>query len=166
LKLSKKTITFFEFGGQFKILGPGVHLIKEPMIFKGNVRLDSFYIEIGPEKWVTVPEGYDGISVNRGSIRVLEGGRQHHLTHVGDMFSKMVPKTLQSDRIASDVPGYVNKQSLGDQIRTADYNDQTEYLHTVTADGSAVILDSMIFWFIVDTELAAKTAMKILDIGA
>jgi hypothetical protein len=46
-------------------------LIKEPMIFKGNIRLDSFYIKIGPEKWVTVPEGYDGISVNRGSIRIL-----------------------------------------------------------------------------------------------
>jgi hypothetical protein len=64
------------------------------MIFHGNVRLDSFYIHIGPEKWVTVPDGYDGISVNRGSIRILKGGKQHHLTHVGDMFSKMVPKTL------------------------------------------------------------------------
>lgn len=79
----------------------------------------------------------------------------------------MVPKTLQSDRIASDVPGYVHKQEEGGhQVRTDNYTDQTEYLHTVTADGSAVILDAMVFWFIVDTEMAAKTAMKILDIGA
>ncbi len=43
----------------------------EPMRFVQNVTLDSFYIHIGPEKWVTVPDGYDGIAVNRGMIRVL-----------------------------------------------------------------------------------------------
>lgn len=112
-EVEQGTIAYFEFGGQFKIFGPGIHLIREPMTFRGNVRLDNFYIEIGPEKWITVPEGYDGISVNRGSLRILEGGKQHHLTHIGDMFSKMVPKTLQSDRIASDVPGYVQKQLTG-----------------------------------------------------
>lgn len=29
-----------------------------------------------------MPDGYDGISINRGKIRVLEGGKQHHLSHV------------------------------------------------------------------------------------
>jgi hypothetical protein len=52
------------------------------MIFKKNVSLDSFYIEIGPEKWVTIPTGYDGISINRGQVNILEGGKQHHLSHV------------------------------------------------------------------------------------
>lgn len=53
-------------GGQNIILGPGIHCITEPMVFKKIVNLDSFYIEIGPEKWITVPSGYDGISINRG----------------------------------------------------------------------------------------------------
>lgn len=57
------------------MLGPGIHKIKEPMVFKQIVELDSFYIEIGPEKWVTVPDGYDGIAVNRGKIKVLKGGK-------------------------------------------------------------------------------------------
>jgi len=46
-------------------------LITEPLTFMKTVSLDAFYIEIGPEKWVTVPEGYDGIAINRGKIRVL-----------------------------------------------------------------------------------------------
>jgi hypothetical protein len=69
-------------GGQNIILGPGIHCITEPMLFKKVVKLDSFYIEIGPEKWVTVPTGYDGISINRGQVKILEGGKQHHLPHV------------------------------------------------------------------------------------
>lgn len=95
----------FELGGQNVILGPGIHLITDPMTFKSLIKLDSFYIEIGPEKWVTVPDGYEGISVNRGKLKVLAGGKQHHLRHVGDMFVKMVPLTLQSDRVPSDIPG-------------------------------------------------------------
>ena len=67
------------------MLGPGIHKIRQPMVFKQIVDLDSFYIEIGPEKWVTVPDGYDGIAVNRGKIKVLKGGKQHHLSHAGEV---------------------------------------------------------------------------------
>jgi hypothetical protein len=63
-------------------LPPGIHLIRDPLIFVNNISLDSFFIKIGPERWVTVPDGYDGICVNRGKIRILEGGKQHHLSHV------------------------------------------------------------------------------------
>ena len=45
------------------------------MIYMSTISLESFYIKIGPERWVTVPEGYDGIAVCRGEIRVLEGGK-------------------------------------------------------------------------------------------
>ena len=62
-------------GGSNIILGPGVHLITDPMIFIKNVDLNSFYIDIGPEKWVTVPDGYDGISINRGKLQILCGGK-------------------------------------------------------------------------------------------
>lgn len=62
-------------GGNNIILGPGIHKICDPMTFIKIVNLNSFYIEIGPEKWydsilniirITVPTGYDGISLNRG----------------------------------------------------------------------------------------------------
>ena len=33
------------------ILGPGIHKICDPMTFIKIVNLNSFYIEIGPEKW-------------------------------------------------------------------------------------------------------------------
>jgi hypothetical protein len=39
--------------------------------FKNLINLDAFYIEIGPEKWVTVPDGYDGVSIDRGNLKVL-----------------------------------------------------------------------------------------------
>jgi len=32
----------------------------------------------------------------------------------------------------------------------------------VTAEGSQILLDAMMFWRIVDSDLAAKTAMEIL----
>ncbi len=88
-------------------MGPGIHLITESLAFLKKVSLDSFYIEIGPEKWVTVPDGYDGISVNRGSLRILDGGHQHHLSHVSDNFVKMIPKTLLTDRVPTDIPSYI-----------------------------------------------------------
>lgn len=66
VKVTQGTIAHFDSGGQNIILGPGIHMITEPMVFIKTVNLDSFYIEIGPEKWVTVPSGYDGISINRG----------------------------------------------------------------------------------------------------
>ncbi len=45
------------------------------MKFIGKVSLSAFYITIGPENWVTIPEGYEGISINNGLIRLLEGGK-------------------------------------------------------------------------------------------
>lgn len=39
------------------------------------MNLESFFINAGPEKWITIPTGYDGISLNRGSIKILEGGK-------------------------------------------------------------------------------------------
>jgi len=57
-----------ECSGQNIILPPGIHKITDPLIFVNTISLDSFFIQIGPEKWVTVPEGYDGISINRGKI--------------------------------------------------------------------------------------------------
>jgi hypothetical protein len=50
-------------------------LIRDPLIYISTISLDSFFIKIGPERWVTVPDGYDGISVNRGKIRILQGGK-------------------------------------------------------------------------------------------
>ena len=38
-------------GGNNIILGPGIHKITDPMTFIKIVNLNSFYIEIGPEKW-------------------------------------------------------------------------------------------------------------------
>ena len=72
----------FECSGQNIILPPGIHKITEPLIFKKLISLDSFYIQIGTERWITVPNGYEGISVDRGIIKILEGGKQHHLEHV------------------------------------------------------------------------------------
>ena len=56
----------FECSGQNIILPPGIHKITDPLIFLDIIDLDSFYIKIGQERWITVPNGYDGISVNRG----------------------------------------------------------------------------------------------------
>lgn len=53
-------------GGNNIILGPGIHLVRDPMRFIKIVSLNSFFIEIGPENWVTVPTGYEGISIDRG----------------------------------------------------------------------------------------------------
>jgi len=55
-------------------LPPGIHKITDPLIDLNTINLDAFYIKIGPERWVTVPDGYDGISINRGKIKVLPGG--------------------------------------------------------------------------------------------
>ena len=40
--------------------------------------------------------------------------------------------------------------------------DPTQYLQTTTIEGAFVSLDVMVFWNIVDTAKAAKTAMEIL----
>lgn len=81
-RVNQGEIMSFECSGQNIILPPGIHRITDPMIFMHTISLDSFFIEIGPERWVTVPDGYDGVSVDRGRIRILEGGKQHHLQHV------------------------------------------------------------------------------------
>lgn len=59
----------------------------------------------------------------------------------------MVPKTLQTDRVATDIPGYVSrleKGELANEARVAD--DPSEYLLTTTAEGATVNLDVMVFW--------------------
>ena len=38
-------------GGSNIILGAGIHVITDPMVFIKNVSLDSVCIDIGPEKW-------------------------------------------------------------------------------------------------------------------
>jgi len=38
------------------------------------------------------------------------------------------------------------------------------FLHTTTAEGTAVVLEAMVFWKIVDTLTAARNAMEILVI--
>jgi hypothetical protein len=43
-------IGLFEYQGQFIILGPGLHLVRDPVNFVKMVRLDKFYIKVGPEK--------------------------------------------------------------------------------------------------------------------
>lgn len=80
------------------------------------------------------------------------------------MFVKMVPKTILTDKIVTDVPGYVNKIGKGDKNKNKkiDIFDQTEFLKTTTAEGSSVILEAMIFWTIIDTFKAATKAMEIL----
>ncbi len=45
------------------------------MVFGKMISLDSFFIQIGPERWVTVPNGYEGITLNRGIVNILEGGK-------------------------------------------------------------------------------------------
>ncbi len=52
-------------------------------------------------------KGYDGISINRGKLKILAGGKQHHLCHVSDKFVKIVPKTLLTDRVPTDIPTYL-----------------------------------------------------------
>ena len=63
-------------------MAPGIHLIRDPFIFLKRISLDQFFIEIGPERWIIVPDGYDGIALNRGKITILGGGKQYHLPHV------------------------------------------------------------------------------------
>jgi len=77
----------------------------------------------------------------------------------------MVPKTLLTDRLATDIVSYVNAESNSKSNNKKDFTDPTYYLHTTTAEGSHVTLDAMIFWRIVDTEKAAKNAMEMLKIN-
>lgn len=89
-RVDQGSIMHFDCSGQNIILPPGIHLIRDPLIFVAEIRLDSFFIRIGPERWITVPDGYDGISVNRGKIKILEGGKQHHLEHVLNLFRSVI----------------------------------------------------------------------------
>jgi len=84
------------------------------------------------------------------------------LNHVGDKFVKLVPKMLLTDVIPSDIPGYIQKISFRRHLDKVNMADPTAYLHTVTAEGTAVILDTMVFWRIKDTLKAARNAMEIL----
>ena len=120
---------------------------------------------------MTIPEGYDGIAVDLGRMRVLEGGHQHHLPYSGFTFSKLVPKTLLTDRVPTDIPGYIQTlHNTRGQLPKAPLNRHefvpTQVLRTTTAEGAEVILDSMVFWDIKDTMVAATTAMELLKVEA
>lgn len=70
-----------------------------------------------------MPDGYDGIAVDRGKIEILKGGIQHHLSHVGIKFVKMIPKIIQTDKLTSDIVGYIqnleNKNQERDSVKIA-----------------------------------------------
>jgi hypothetical protein len=160
-------IGLFEYGGQFKILGPGLHLIKEPMNFLKMIRLDKFYIKVGPEKWLTIPEQYDGIALDNGKTVILKGGRQHHLSHENYKFAKLVPKILLTDRIVTDVVRYIELlRTTGGALpkKSDDTQDTSYYLQTKTKDGSVIYLDAMLFWQITNTKEAVHKAMNVVEI--
>ncbi len=46
-------------------------------------------------------------ALDNGKTVILEGGRQHHLTHENFKFAKLVPKIMLTDRIVTDVPKYI-----------------------------------------------------------
>ena len=65
----------------------------------------------------------------------------------------------------SDIPNYIKQlTSRNYQAESFDLGDPKSYLLATTAEGSAVCLDVMAFWRIIDVELAARTAMEILVI--
>lgn len=77
----------------------------------------------------------------------------------------MVPKTIQTDRIPTDIPTYVKNMENNRQMQRDDHGyDPSQDLQTSTCEGSAVILDAMIFWKITDTYLASQTVMEILTV--
>lgn len=46
-KVDQGSIMHFECGGNNILIGPGIHLINQPMNYIQTVQLDSFYIEVG-----------------------------------------------------------------------------------------------------------------------
>ncbi len=46
ITVDQGTIALFEYNGQFKILGPGLHMIRDTMQFVDTIRLDNFYIKV------------------------------------------------------------------------------------------------------------------------
>lgn len=75
VRVNQGSIMSLECSGQNIILPPGIHKISDPLVMVNSISLDQFFIRIGPERWITVPDGYDGISINRGQIKILEGGK-------------------------------------------------------------------------------------------
>ncbi len=46
ITVEQGTIALFEYNGQYKLLGPGLHAIRDPMQFNETIRLDTFYIKV------------------------------------------------------------------------------------------------------------------------
>lgn len=46
ITVDQGTIALFEYNGQFKIFGPGLHLIRDTMQFRNTIKLDKFYIKV------------------------------------------------------------------------------------------------------------------------
>lgn len=69
----------------------------------------------------------------------------------------MVPKILQTDRIPTDTEEYIKKLELNDRKDVNKFKiDDSLHLKTTTCEGATVYLDCMIFWMIVDTDLASR----------
>lgn len=168
ITVDQGTIAMFEYNGQYKILGPGLHVIRDTMQFQQIIRLDKFYIRVGPEKWITIPDQYDGIAIDNGQTVILTGGRQYHLPHENYKFAKLVPKIILTDRIVTDVPKYIQNinRNRGDLPIIDGVLDPAYYLQTKTKDGSVLHLDTMLFWYIEDTDKAARRAMNIMELRA
>ncbi len=46
ITVDQGTIALFEYNGQFKIFGPGLHMVRDTMQFVDTIRLDNFYIKV------------------------------------------------------------------------------------------------------------------------
>lgn len=160
-------IAHYTFNSQHIIFSPGVYKINPSLVvFQAKHSLDSFQIKIGPETWVTIPEGYAGIAIdsNQGN-RILEPGGQRRLEHVGVKFSKLVPLKLQNDFLAEVIVDQ-HSQRVAAQSSQRQGNqpyDPTRYVRMTTGDGSEIIMDVMLSWRIKNVEVAARDIMKLVQ---
>lgn len=156
------TIARFEYNGQYEILGPGLHMTHDTVKFMGTVRLNNYFVKIGTEKWITVPDQYDGIAVDNGRTVILKGGKQYYLSHENFIFAKFVPKIAITDRVVTDISKYVESADVTLEIPTAKPGmlDPSFYLQVKTKDGATMFLDILLIWRILDTEKAATRAME------
>ena len=144
------TIQHYVYNGQNVILPPGLHVIRNPLTFIKTHDLKSFFIEIGPEKWVTIPTGYDGVASNNGKLEILKGGDVYHLDHAKYKFLKLVPTQVQSDFVPSDVHKYLTALKSNRPLEA-----DSKLLKANTRDGATISIDAKVFWQITDTEKAA-----------
>ena len=60
---------------------------------------------------------------------------------------------------------FASSLNAGKQIHEPFNYESGLFLKTTTVEGASVHLDCMIFWQVIDTELAARTAIQFLDVG-